>query len=95
MRTIIFLGKFFPKSLIRTVVEDSKGKIGMSNHNFEMSIINGLCAQKDIALHCITIPGVYSFPHNNKRFITPRESYKYKEAFIESISFPCKSNKIT
>lgn len=87
MRTIIFLGKFFPKSLIRTVVEDSKGKIGMSNHNFEMSIINGLCAQKDISLHCITIPGVYSFPHNNKRFITPRESYKYKEAFIESISF--------
>ena len=81
------MGKFFPKNLIRTVLEDSKGKMGMSNHNFEMSIINGLCAQKDIVLHCISIPGVYSFPYNNKRFITAHESYKYKNTFIESIPF--------
>lgn len=87
MRTIIFLGKFFPKNLIRTVLEDSKGKMGMSNHNFEMSIVNGLCAQTDIHLHCITIPGVYSYPYNNRRLYTSREIYKYRDAFIESISF--------
>lgn len=60
---IIYLGKFFPQTLLRTINEDCKVKMGMSNHNFEMSILNGLCQQEGIDLKCITIPGVYSYPH--------------------------------
>lgn len=84
---MIFIGRFFPEKLGGSVIADSKNKMGMSNHNFEMSIINGLCAQDDINLRCITIPGVYSYPYNNKRFHTKRESYEYKGAAVESISF--------
>lgn len=84
---ILFLGKFYPQRLITTLVSDSKGKCGMSNHNFEMSLINGLCRHSNINLKCITIPGVYSFPYNNKRFYTRKESYEYKNTQILSIGF--------
>lgn len=36
---ILFLGKFYPRTLVTTIAADSKGKAGMSNHNFEMSVI--------------------------------------------------------
>lgn len=87
MNNIIFLGKFFPKNLLLTINEDSKGMIGMSNHNFEMSILNGLCQQENINLRCISCPGVFSYPHNNKRPFTKRESYDYKNTHIESAGF--------
>lgn len=63
---VIFIGKFFPRDLLSTIGFDSKGLIGMSNHNFEMSIIDGLCHQEDINLKCITCPGVFSYPYNNR-----------------------------
>lgn len=84
---ILFLGKFYPQTLITTLATDSKGKAGMSNHNFEMSLINGLCQQKDITLKCVTVPGAYSFPYNNKRFFTRGESYQYKNTHIHSVGF--------
>ena len=84
---ILFLGKFYPPKIIRTLAIDSKCKAGMSNHNFEMSLINGLCKQKDITLKCLTIPGVYSFPYNNKRFYTRTEIYQYKTTHIHSVGF--------
>lgn len=84
---VIFLGKFFPNCLLETIKEDSRGKIGMSNHNFEMSILNGLCKQEDIHLRCITLPGVFSFPHNNKKFFTKGESYDYQSIHIDSVEF--------
>lgn len=84
---IIYLGKFFPQTLLRTINEDCKVKMGMSNHNFEMSILNGLCQQEDIELRCISCPGVYSYPHNNKKLFTKRESYDYKNTHIESAGF--------
>ena len=84
---ILFIGKFYPKTLISTIATDSKGKAGMSNHNFEMSIINGLCQQNEITLKCITVPSVYSFPYNNKRFFTKKELYEYKNTIIHSVSF--------
>ena len=84
---IIFLGKFYPQTLLKTIKEDSKGKVGMSNHNFEMSIINGLCQQEGIDLKCITIPGVYSYPHNNKKLYTEPESYDYRNTHIYSAGF--------
>lgn len=84
---ILFLGKFYPQTLITTLATDSKGKAGMSNHNFEMSLINGLCQQKDITLKCMTVPSAYSFPYNNKRFFTRGESYQYKNTQIHSVGF--------
>lgn len=84
---IIYLGKFFPQTLLRTINEDCKVKMGMSNHNFEMSILNGLCQQEGIELKCITIPGVYSYPHNNKNLYTKPESYDYKNTHIDSAGF--------
>ena len=68
---VLFIGNFFPRKLIATFTID--GKVGMANHNFEMSIINGLCLHNDIALKCITVPGVYSYPYNNTFFYTRRD----------------------
>lgn len=87
MRKVIFLGKFFPLNLVRNVIEDSNGKIEMANHNFELSIINGLLKAADLQLQCITIPGVYSYPYNNRKIYTSAESYLYKGANVKSISF--------
>lgn len=85
---VLYIGKFYPKQLIKSLKEDSRNKAGgMSNHNFEMSIINGLCYHKDVILHCLTLPEVYSFPYNNKRFYTSTESYDYKSAPIFSVGF--------
>lgn len=84
---VVYIGKFFPLGILRTISSDSKGKAGMSNHNFEMSIINGLCQHDQVDLKCLTIPGVYSYPYNNKRLFTKAESYDYKGARIRSIGF--------
>lgn len=86
-RNILYLGKLYPPKLLQTVCADSKGKIGMSNHNFEMSLVNGLCKQENIDLKCVVIPGVYSFPHNNKKLYTSAEQYNYKGAEIHSVGF--------
>jgi len=88
MQSYIYIGRFYPQSLLKTIREDSRGKAGgMSNHNFEMSIINGLCHQNDIIFKCLTYPGVYSYPYNNKRFYTKKESYEYKSTSIYSVGF--------
>lgn len=73
--------------MLQTIDTDGKGKIGMSNHNFEMSIINGLCQHNDIELECITIPAVFSYPYNNKRFYTRHESYRHNNTQIYSVGF--------
>ena len=87
-QTYIYIGRFYPQNLLKTLKEDSRGKAGgMSNHNFEMSIINGLCHQKDITFKCLTFPGVYSYPYNNKRLFTKKELYAYKSTTIYSIGF--------
>lgn len=84
---IIYCGKFFPQKMLRTIKEDSKGKIGMSNHNYEMSILNGLCQQEGINLRCISCPGVFSYPHNNRKLFTKCESYDYKNTHIDTAGF--------
>ena len=84
---ILYIGKFFPKELLTTLTHDSKGKASMSNHNFEQSIINGLCYQQDIVLKCISVPSTYSYPYNNRRFYTNSESYDYQNTHIQSIGF--------
>lgn len=84
---MIFLGRFFPKSLLKDLSYNSYGKAGLSNHNFELSIINGLCKQEGIELRCLSIPGVYSYPHNNRKVFTRSESYDYKNTHIESVGY--------
>lgn len=84
---ILYLGKFFPQTLLKTLKEDSRGKIGLSNHNFEMSILNGLSQQDNIDLKCITCPGVFAYPHNNKKLFTKAESYDYGNIHIDSAGF--------
>ena len=59
---VLYVGKLFPRELVKTVSSDSRGKMGMSNHNFEMSILNGLARQEDACVKCVIAPGVYSFP---------------------------------
>ena len=73
--------------MLRTINEDSKGLMGMSNHNFEMSLLNGLCQQENINLKCITCPGVFSYPQYNKKMFIEPESYAYKNTYIESVGF--------
>lgn len=87
MMNILYLGKFFPEKLLNAILEHNQGKIGFSNHNFEMSVINGLCRQENIDLKCITLPAVFSFPHNNHEFFTRAEHYKYKNTEINSTGF--------
>lgn len=86
-KNILYLGKLYSPKLLKTIIKDSKGKISMSNHNFEMSLLNGLCQQNNINLKCVIIPGVYSFPYNNKKFYTPSENYKYKDTDVYSVGF--------
>lgn len=81
---ILYLGRFFTKGLINNALVNN---VGMSNHNFEMSVINGLCQHEDLGLQCISVPGVYSFPYNNKKFYTKSESYAYKNTHIHSVGF--------
>lgn len=84
---VLYLGKFFPQTLLKTLKEDSRGKIGLSNHNFEMSILNGLSQQDNIDLKCVTCPGVFAYPHNNKKLFTKAESYDYGNIHIDSAGF--------
>lgn len=84
---VLYIGKFFPQSLMTTIKDNSKGKIGFSNHNFEMSVINGLCQQQVINLRCVSLPGVFSYPRNNKRLYTKSESYEYQGTHVYSAGF--------
>ena len=84
---VIFVGRFIPERLLKTVVEDSHQKMGFSNHNFEMSIINGLCLQQDVNVKCVSVPGVYSFPYNNKRLFTKSERYYYNNGKVYAVGF--------
>ena len=84
---VLFLGRFFTKQILKDISYNSFGKAGLSNHNFEFSIINGLCKQDNVDLRCLSIPSVYSFPHNNRQIFTKAESYEYKNTHIHSVGF--------
>lgn len=84
---VLFVGRFLPPQLLNTIIEDSRGKIEMSNHNFEKSIITGLCRHENISLRCISIPEVYSYPTNNKKFYTKAEHFTYNGVEMFSVGF--------
>ena len=87
MTNIVYLGKLFPQGLVKTVADDSRGKMGMSNHNFEMSILNGFSRQENARVKCVIAPGVFSFPHNNRRIFTHAEHYEHNGVEVRSVGF--------
>lgn len=72
--------------MLTTIREDSRGVIGYSNHNFEMSIVSGLI-ENNVNLKILTIPGVYSWPHNNKKLYTCPEKYLIGTVPVKSAGF--------
>lgn len=72
--------------MLTTIKDDSRGVIGFSNHNFEKSIVRGLI-ENDVNLQILTIPGVYSWPHNNKKIYTSPESFFIDAVPVKSAGF--------
>lgn len=87
MPNFIFIGQFYPNNILTTIKEDTHGRLGFSNHNFEMSLIRGFSNLKDIKLQAITAPMVFSYPYNNKRAFIKTEQYFEKNTKISSIGF--------
>lgn len=86
---ILYIGGFYPRKMIKTIADDCYGKVGFSNHNFEMSILEGLCHHhsfKRINLSVLCVPKVYSYPHNNKKIFYRSDDYDVKNASVHSIS---------
>lgn len=84
---VLFIGRFFPPELLNTIKYDSKGKVGFSNHNFEMSLIKGLSQQRGISVRAVTCPAVFSYPHNNKRIYTPSCHFTVEGIDVQSCAF--------
>lgn len=87
MSNVLFIGRFYPKGVIENIVEDTYGKVGFSNHNFELSLIEGFSKLPDINLRVLTAPMVYSYPHNNKNAFIKSISYCDKNYTVKSIGF--------
>ena len=87
MSNILFIGKFYPQGIIDNIVEDTNGKVGFSNHNFELSLIEGFSKLPDIDLKVLTAPMVYSYPHNNRNAFIKSISYNHKNYTVKSIGF--------
>lgn len=87
MMNILFLGRFYPKKILETISQDTDGKVGFSNHNFEKSLIAGFSSNDDVNLRVVTSPMVFSFPHNNKKAIIKKEQYIENGISIRSTGF--------
>lgn len=85
---VLYIGKFFPRNILKTISDDTSGKVEFSNHNFELSLISGLAHQPDINLRVLSAPSVYSYPHNNRRAFIHAEQYTADEGTpVRSIGF--------
>lgn len=84
---VLYIGGVIPKELIKTITDDTFNKFGFSNHNFEMSLIKGFSLQPNINLRIISLPKVFSFPHNNKKIYIKSEKYSYNRIPFRSIGF--------
>lgn len=84
---ILFIGSFYPKGVVEKIVEETRGKVGFSNHNFEMSLIGGFSRLNDAELRVITSPMVFSFPHNNKKAFVRQTVYRESNYSVRSIGF--------
>lgn len=86
-KSILYIGRFFSPNILKLIKNDSNGKVGFSNHNFELSIIYGLIRHKEIKLSVITLPAIYSYPHNSKTFNVKAEKFWIDEVPAKSVGF--------
>lgn len=86
---ILFIGRVFNPEKISSIIKESKNKIGFANHNFEMSIYSGFRSSSldNKSLNILSIPAVYSFPHNNKSFYTKNDNFQIYGFNVNSIGF--------
>lgn len=84
---VLFIGGFFPKKMLSTISKDTYGKVGFSNHNFEMSLINGLSKQPDVHLRLLSAPKAYAYPHNNRNLWIKSEKYNERGIHVASIGY--------
>lgn len=82
---ILYIGGFFPKKLYDKLIKDKR--VGLSNHNFEMSLINGFTQHNEVDFKCVTSPKVYSFPHNSNLAYIKSELFSINNKEIYSIGF--------
>lgn len=85
MKNLLFIGNFYTDAILDEVRRFSNGSIGLSNHNFEKSILYGLndCDIED--LKCITIPIVYSYPQYYRRMTLHGDRTKIGNVAVKSI----------
>jgi len=84
---IVFLGRFFAPRVLGQVMSDRKYNVGLSNHNFEISLLDGFRALSgDIEFQVLTVPAIFSYPHNNSNIFTRAESYCDNGIPVHSIS---------
>ena len=76
MSSFLFIGRFLSPTLLKTFNSDFKGKGGLSNHNFEMSVIKGIDANVNNGFRCLSLPQTASFPIRYTRFYCKEEDYK-------------------
>lgn len=84
---VLFLGRFYPNKILKTISQDTGGKVGFSNHNFEKSLIAGFTSNSALNFRVITAPMVYSFPHNNKKAFIKKEQYTENGIPVRSTGF--------
>lgn len=84
---LLYIGRFYPDSILSTIIRDTKGKVGFSNHNFEMSLIRGFTQSENLNLSILTAPAVYSFPHNNRNPQYKEYRYDIHGCPVKSIGF--------
>ena len=78
MTNLLYIGSFFTERQLATLEQDFKGYAGMSNHNFEMSIIQGLRDNIPSGFTCALLPFTYSYPYHFNKLYTPSECYEDK-----------------
>lgn len=84
---LLFIGRFYPKGILNHIIEDTRGKVGFSNHNFEMSLIGGFSKQENVDLKVLSAPMVFSYPHNNRNAFIKACRYEEKGYEVRSIGF--------
>lgn len=68
MTDILFIGQHFPPGLESTLMRDTRGRAGFSNHNFETALLRGLGSLEQARVRAITLPLQYSWPRLSSRF---------------------------
>lgn len=87
MKKVLYIGRFFSPIILESICDDTKGRIIFSNHNFEMSLINGFLRHKEIDLSIITLPNYYSFPQHSKTFYVRSEELEMDGVPVKSVGF--------